>query len=89
MVFGDAQHGQPLPKSKGKKNHKPSFKNHFIKAAIARGMANKTMLSTGVVHRLFALWPRRRREMTVCDQRWGSRPHRADQTLGHGLDKRR
>ena len=49
LVFGDAQHEEastlawpcrpPSRRAKKRKNHKPSFNNHFIKAAIARGMA--------------------------------------------------
>ena len=34
------------------KNHKPSYSNHFTKAAIARGMTNKGMPSTGIIHSL-------------------------------------
>ena len=65
-----------------KNNHKPCLTNHLIKAAIARGMANNAMPSTGIVCIFLLLWPRRRREMTVGDRRWGSRPYRVDQTPG-------
>ena len=58
------------------------FTGHFIKAAIARGIANKAMPSTGIFRNLLLLWSRRRREMAVGDRRWGSRPYRADRALG-------
>ena len=64
-----------------KETSQASFTNHFIKAAIARGIAIIAMPSTGIVRGLLLFWPRRRREMTVGDQRWGSRPCREDRAL--------
>ena len=39
----------PSRRAKKRKNHEPSFMDHSIKAAIARGMTNKATPSTGIV----------------------------------------